>query len=437
MSAADEGIREPGNPPRVESIKVGITGIPEQRVWTMKRYGMRSGAWMLLIAFAAAFAGAAEGAGEPTPAAPKDPFKEVAASTDVAWLERVAGSDEVARNLVPGSHLEHNAKALRTDAYARLGALATPESLAAVQRIEQAARRVVPAPSRVALGVWPHPCWHYGDSEVKPLAQATAPDGTAYALVVSHILGRADLFLITSTTPDDASSWSRPMLVPKHVYAGIRDPALTVRPDGRLVFTFVQEAPPGRSIMEGDPAPRPEAPRKGPQEWVLSLEEITQDADRDGWTDAEEARLGLDPNKADSDGDGVPDGKDVCPDRAFPKDLPDAEREFAAIVQKAFFATFGLSGSRHLLLVPTEVKSVELWGYAGPVLYGVDKAAWRKDHGLGVPWVHWEVADRSDAEATVWVSDYEAPLAAGSLKVYLRKIGGEWFVVRREFGPVS
>jgi len=403
----------------------------------MKRYGMRSGAWMLLIAFAASFVGTAEVVGEPPPAVPKDPFKEVAASTDVAWLERVAGSATLARELVPRSSLGSNAKALRTDAYARLGTLGTPESLAAVRRIEQAARRVVPVTSHVALGVWPHPCWHYGDSEVKPLARAATADGTTYALVVSRILGREDLFLITSTTPDDALSWSRPTLVPKRLYAGIRDPGLAVRQDGRLVFTFVQETPPGRGIMEGDQTPHPEAPSKGPLEWVLSLEEITRDSDRDGWTDAEETRLGLDPNNADSDGDRVPDGKDVCPDRAFPKDVPAADREFAAIVQKAFFATFGLSGSQHLLLVQPKAKPVELWGYAGPVLYGVDQAAWKKEYGFGVPWVRWEVVTMSDEEATVWVSDYEAPLAAGSLKVYLRKIGGEWFVVRREFGYVS
>jgi hypothetical protein len=54
----------------------------------------------------------------------------------------------------------------------------------------------------------------------------------------------------------------------------------------------------------------------GPQEWRLSLPEIERDSDRDGWSDIEEARLGLDPHNPDSDIDGIPDGSDVCPNYA-------------------------------------------------------------------------------------------------------------------------
>ena len=40
---------------------------------------------------------------------------------------------------------------------------------------------------------------------------------------------------------------------------------------------------------------------------------MTSDVDHDGWTDLEESIIGLNNNKADSDRDGVPDGRDANP----------------------------------------------------------------------------------------------------------------------------
>ena len=66
-----------------------------------------------------------------------DAFQKVASSEDLGWLESIAGSLAEAENLAPPGGLFRRAKDLRTAAYARLGALGTKESLAAIERVER------------------------------------------------------------------------------------------------------------------------------------------------------------------------------------------------------------------------------------------------------------------------------------------------------------
>ena len=47
------------------------------------------------------------------------------------------------------------------------------------------------------------------------------------------------------------------------------------------------------------------------------LDALERDADEDGLTDLAEVRLGFDPERADTDGDGVSDGRDPVPLAAF------------------------------------------------------------------------------------------------------------------------
>jgi len=365
----------------------------------------------------------------------KDLNARIAASQDVAWLEKIAGSLSAAAELKPPGGLAGHAKDLRTAAYARLGELATKESLAAVQRIEKQARTVSLTPERVPLTVWTHPCWHFSDDEVKPIVQARSDDGVTYALVSGWLLGDLDVFLVSSKTPEDLASWSRPKMLPYRVYRSILKPALKSKGGDRLVLSFVQQKPGPRSIMDGTFDPGPRAPALGKQRWEFSAADVAKDSDRDGWTDVEEKRLGLDPAKQDTDGDGLADGDDPCPDYA--PDKKDAGDEDVEILRKAVFATFGLSGSRGLLLVGAKSRKVQLWGYAGPVLYKPDHITWRKEHQFGAVFVDWSIARKTAAEAVVFIRDWEGPLAASSQEVHLRKTGGKWIVVRRELGPVS
>ena len=371
------------------------------------------------------------------PPDPNNPFVKINNATDIQWLERIASSPAAAAELRPGGGLANHSKDLRTAAYVRLGTLGTPESLAAIKRIETEAQKIYPAPTRSTPGDFIHPGWHFSDSDLRPIAQVTNAKGVTYAIIVSSLMGDLDLFLISSRTPADASSWSRPLLIPDKVYRGIKDPKLTTGGAGELVFSFVQESPPGRALMEGTFDRGPTSPTLGRNQWKLSIKQIEADSDGDGWTDVEERRLGIDPHKQDSDGDGIPDGRDVCPN--FSLNQEDKSDDEIKMFQKAIFVTFGLSGSRHLLLVDSsQVKPIHVWGYAGPVIYGQDVKSWSKEHQYGAVYVSWRIRKRpSNGDVIVEIVDYEGPLAAGGQDVKLRKINGEWVVISRRTTWVS
>jgi hypothetical protein len=369
------------------------------------------------------------------PPDPNNPFMRINSTTDVQWLERIASSPAAAAELRPGGGLANHAKDLSIAAYVRLGNLGTPESLAAIKRIETEARKIQPAPTQSTPGDFIHPGWHFSDSELSPIAQVQNANGITYAIICSSLMGDLDLFLISSRTPADASTWSRPLLIPDKVYRGIKEPQLTADGD-ELVFSFVQEPPPGRALMEGTLDPGPAAPAMGRQQWKLSIKQIETDSDADGWTDVEERRLGIDPNKQDTDGDGIADGRDVCPNFSLLDE--DKNDDEIKIFQKAVFVTFGLSGSRQLLLVDSSVKHVHLWGYAGPIIYGQNIKSWSEKHQYGAVYVSWRIRKRaSNGDVVVEIVDYEGPLAAGGQDVRLRKINGEWVVISRRTTWVS
>jgi len=360
--------------------------------------------------------------------------KGISEAVDIAWLERIAGSLAEAQKLKPRGGLARNAKDLRTAAYARLGALGTKESLAAVRRVETKAKGGTLTPDTVSIDRWTHPSWHFGDMRVRPLAQTQAPNGKTYAVIRSALLGGLDLFLISSETPEDKRSWSRPRLIPGKRYRSIRKPSLRVRDKDVLVFSFVQEKPAPRRIMEGTPQPGKQASSLGPQELEIAISAVDRDQDGDGWTDVEEQRLGLNPGREDTDGDGISDGMDPCPNFAPPAAHETSEE--IQILQKALFATFGLSDSRYVLIVGPKSVKAQVWGYPGPIIYLDNPDNWRKEHGYGAVFVDWKVSLEGD-EARVSIGDYEGPEAAGSQLVRLKKIGGTWVVTKRELGPVS
>jgi len=321
-------------------------------------------------------------------------------SSDVAWLERIATSAAFAQQIQATSPIGM-AKLLRGAAYARLGELASAESFAAIDRIEQAIAETPLLPPTVPLGMWPAVGWHMSDSEQRPVATVEGPSGTTYGVLTASLLGGNDLFLISTRTPDDPESWSRPKLLgPLPRLEALRAASLIFRGAGTLVFRAVGV------------------------ELQFSLEEVERDSDGDGWTDIEEARIGTNPHAVDTDGDGIPDGRDVCP--LYEGSGPQASDDSATILQKAIFAAFVLTGSRQMLYVTPSTPRLHVSGYGGPILF--DRAI-PKDGPSGGVYVSWRIRDHTDADAVVEITDWEGLLAAGGQNVFLKKTLGKWVVV--------
>ena len=366
---------------------------------------------------------------------PADPMAKIRNSADVPWLKQIVLDPARAAEVTKQPLARGGITGVRASAYCRLGELATEKALSTIREIETRVASVVPAPPKAWFGLSPAPSFHYANQEISPLATARGGDSRTYALVLSGELGDVDTFLSYSSTPSDRSSWTRPKLIPNRIFSGVRNPRLLVEKSGQLLFSFLQTRPGGRSLMEGTDTPWPTAPQLGPQQWRLSSPEIERDSDHDGWTDIEEARLGLDPHKPDSDGDGIPDGSDVCPNYAAT--AADLEDEQVQMLQRAVFATFGLSGSRHLLLVDPKSRSVQLWGYGGPVICGQTREGWNSRHQYGAFFVSWEVACIRGDKARVEIRDYQGPEAGGLQYIILKKIRNRWFAVKWIEGPVS
>lgn len=360
-------------------------------------------------------------------------FDGIAQSQDVADLECLAGSLEEAQKLNPPGGIGRHAKDVRIAAYARLGELGTTESLAAAERIEGKGRECSLVPDVVSLERWTSPTFHFGDGEQKPLATIEAPDGTTYGVILAtFLMGADDFFLISTRTPDDKASWSRPKLVPGPAQPFPSESSLAFKSDGVLELALVSKSAGGNLQLDGN-AQMP-TPPAATRTLEIPIQQVLQDQDADGWTDLEELRLGLDPLKKDTDGDGIPDGQDTCPNFAPPAGSGNDEE--ALIVQKAVFAACGLTASRSLVLVGPQSVKVQLWGYGGPVIYLDDVNQWRTEHERGGMFLNWTVT-RSGDEAEVRVSDYESPRAGGSQTVSLRKIDGKWYVTQRRTGGVA
>lgn len=353
-------------------------------------------------------------------------WQQIAESRDVAWLETVAAMKDDA----PTMMLHQSAKGFRSQAYARLGAIGTAESLAAADRIEARARQWRPNDG-FSEGVIPHPGWHTSDGVMTSNVRASM-GGTTYAVFISYLFGGMDLLLVSSKDPQ-RSLWSRPHLVPLKLYRGMHD--MTLAPGERkgvLILSFTQDAPPKRAIMEGTTDPGATAPVIGPQSVEIDVAAVLHDSDGDGLTDLEERRLGLQPGQADTDGDGIRDGDDTAPDFAPPERAPGmpanaAPSEDVQLLQKAFFATFGIFESRYVMFVdPIRSTPIQPWGFRGQVIYNVPA----KEYGAVS--AGWKIAKRDGTTALVELFDGEGPLAAGGVNVRLEKKNGRWTVVSVE-----
>lgn len=374
---------------------------------------------ILCVALSAAFSQEENGKREATL---RKALAAISHETDVRKLETAAQYE--ATDTLDGDAIGMAAFAFRSAAYIQLGKVGSAEAVAAIERIRTRARQIRPNAPYIPLTFIDNPARHEGAISLKPIAEATGADGTKYGLVYANLMGDIDLFLVVKRPKDDL--WSRPKLIPNRIYRGVREPKMTVRSDNELVFNYVQKGPGGRDIMEGFLNTPAKAPSLGPQEWRIIISDITRDSDGDGLTDIEEQRLGLDPHNPDSDGDGVKDGEDICPNLSQKSVVADEDSE---LIQEAFYAIYGISGSSQMLLVSSDSKPVHLWGYGGPIIYDSKDKPFQKAHPEGPITLRWKVKSKTETSAVVQISDYEGPLAAWGCDVELSKINGVWVVV--------
>jgi len=187
---------------------------------------------------------------------------------------------------------------------------------------------------------------------------------------------------------------------------------------------------------------------------LVESAEIRKDSDGDGLTDLEEQRLGTDPNKVDTDGDGDPDGIDPWPNAA-PRPLSDAEKLLAAAFE-ARYHFFDLS-SPGLFLAPKGMKPFEMVATRGPVMWlesdgkndwsiplhqcyepGVAMLSfggWDQDNK---PWeetlIHW---NKDHTMGTVSLATYFGGLSGDGCTITVKKFGNDWVAVSCQMAYVS
>jgi hypothetical protein len=184
---------------------------------------------------------------------------------------------------------------------------------------------------------------------------------------------------------------------------------------------------------------------------------INKDSDSDGWTDLLEKRLGTDPNKADTDDDGLQDSNDMNPLSA-PRNLSENEQITAAVFDA--MQQFTSAGDTPCLItLPDGAKPFEVSGWGWIVTSQTSKrhATLSKytGHGLahvsiGSPMYDFNgkrLSDVSSNSSVLMNKDHTRakvgyfvsyhPLMGNGYDIELKKIKGHWFAIKRKFTIIS
>jgi hypothetical protein len=136
---------------------------------------------------------------------------------------------------------------------------------------------------------------------------------------------------------DGGATWSRPL------YTGLRSTHPYDIVPGSTLPLIIPDGVRIDVVIDGneEPAPVPSADlfaMRTKENIAIDLKwrDLERDSDHDGLTDLMEERILTDPNAADSDGDGIPDGADPLPQVAFRKSNGNAA-EVAAVVLDAHY----------------------------------------------------------------------------------------------------
>ncbi|MBS1703811.1 MAG: PQQ-like beta-propeller repeat protein [Armatimonadetes bacterium] len=298
---------------------------------------------------------------------------------------------------------------LRIQAYWHLAGTGGEEGLQEVLKQRHHRELLRPIGERVLTG-------YLGAGEfgttTKPEAEKKDASGRTWGLLTSGVLGSAgDLWLAEKVN----GKWTNPL------FTG-------VSLDG--ISRWVKN-PPAEPKIAGKTAKE-----LVKTDWVKLLvgnPELSKDSDHDGLTDLEEKRLGTDPHKADTDGDGDLDGVDPWPNVAK-RTLTEDEKVLAA----AFEARYHDSDSEGpaLFYGPKGMKPFEMPGRRGTVMWAPENnERWTLplemcyEQGIGlinVSPIQWN-ADKTIA--TVEISTAYGGLNGTGYQGVVKKFGDEWVVV--------
>jgi hypothetical protein len=343
-----------------------------------------------------------------------DPSEEASAiwkSTSVGALESIVSAGRGPLPDLGGWEMDSAGTA-----YARLGQLNTAAARRAIARIERTARHVaVDLPRAVFDDRYDH-----RPGGPSPVKMVKAPDGYEYSFLYHRLVG----FGVALTWRKSAADpWGRPVLLPVELRDGQRffqTVRVTTHAGGGIDIEYEETE---WRFSSGHPMSRPVR-----RSFATSLSELARDSDADGWTDIEEQRMGLDPRNPDTDGDGIPDGRDSCPN--WRSRNAGSVDETEIVLQKTALALFGLPGAERfgLLLAGPNAYRISLIGSAGPLVYGRAADA-RSAWGLGACWVDWQIVRRTPTATTVALTMASGDLAFRWYEVYLQNQGGTWVVV--------
>jgi hypothetical protein len=263
---------------------------------------------------------------------------------------------------------------------------------------------------------------HFADQDLAPLVKWSAGSGQTQREFAAFRWGRYGETRLWLVSRAPSGPWDTPGLL-----------AMSAGDAGRIGkaehLTGVYDA--GRLALKGDDINLTVDPRRE-----------ADDADKDGVPDAVEVMLGTDPKKADSDGDGTPDGNDSNP--LTPK--PAQVSEDMEIRQAAFLALFGTSSTHNAANIvwapgwdagakePAEIPEwarQEYYGMGGYVL---------RSQRIRQGWVNITSIDikrKSATEALVTISDYEGNSAASVHEIVVKKMGKLWVPVSVQMTIIS
>lgn len=223
-------------------------------------------------------------------------------------------------------------------------------------------------PFRVPLGS----CKVSLDTPFSVSGSVMSPDGEWLAYVSPTLGGRNDVWLAHTDQGKLDGPWFTGWTVPGRIELQYLEPG----EDSTLILENVERECAGCYWSADD------VPTSGkPAETILDPQHVARDSDKDGYTDLLETRLGTDPKKKDTDGDGLKDREDPAPlSGAGASDVR------AEVLVEAFMALLGFGeSSEPLYVVGTDELNLTWEGYPAVVLH-MSRASSEQMHSeLGLP----------------------------------------------------